>query len=62
MNSENEHNGFDLTLRELALYSLLLNIFLAVTKFVLFIVTGSLAMKADAIHSSVDILSSLALS
>ena len=57
-------NGFretESTILRVALYSLLLNLSLAFAKLVLSIVTGSLALRADAIHSSVDIFGSLAL-
>jgi cation diffusion facilitator family transporter len=49
------------TIRRVALYSLLLNISLVLTKLVLSIITGSLALRADAIHSLVDVFGSLAL-
>jgi cation diffusion facilitator family transporter len=42
-------------------YSLLVNIFLVLVKLIMASVTGSLALRADAIHSSVDIFGSLAL-
>ncbi len=49
------------TICRVALYSLLLNLSLVFTKLVLSIVTGSLALRADAIHSLVDVFGSLAL-
>ncbi|ABK14358.1 MULTISPECIES: cation diffusion facilitator family transporter [Methanothrix] len=44
-----------------AIYSLLLNIFLVGAKLVLSELSGSLSLRADAIHSMVDVLASLAL-
>lgn len=44
-----------------AVYSLLLNTGLVVTKFVLSDLAGSLALRADAVHSLVDVLASIAL-
>jgi divalent metal cation (Fe/Co/Zn/Cd) transporter len=58
---ENRFHETESTIRRVALYSLLLNLSLAVTKLVLSLITGSLALRADAIHSSVDIFGSLAL-
>ncbi len=57
-------NGFhrtEPTICRVALYSLLLNLSLVSTKLVLSIITGSLALRADAIHSLVDVFGSLAL-
>ncbi len=44
-----------------ALYSLLFNLALVVAKLILSALSGSLALRADAIHSTVDVLASLAL-
>lgn len=44
-----------------ALYSLLFNLALVVAKLILSAISGSLALRADAIHSTVDVLASLAL-
>jgi len=44
-----------------ALYSLLFNLVLVVAKLILSALSGSLALRADAIHSTVDVLASLAL-
>jgi len=44
-----------------AVYSLLLNAGLVVFKFVLSDLAGSLALRADAVHSLVDVLASIAL-
>ncbi len=44
-----------------ALYSLLFNLALVVAKLVLSSLSGSLALRADAIHSTMDVLASLAL-
>lgn len=44
-----------------AIYSLILNIFLVGAKLVLSEISGSLSLRADAIHSMVDVLASLAL-
>ena len=43
------------------IYSLLVNLGLAGAKFVLSVVAGSLALRADAIHSLVDVFGSIAL-
>lgn len=43
------------------IYSLLVNITLVAVKLTLSFVTGSLALRADAIHSSVDVFGSIAL-
>jgi cation diffusion facilitator family transporter len=43
------------------IYSLLVNIALVTVKLTLSLVTGSLALRADAIHSSVDVFGSIAL-
>ena len=43
------------------IYSLLVNVLLVVAKLVLSIITGSLALKADSIHSLVDVFGSIAL-
>ncbi|MFC1896992.1 cation diffusion facilitator family transporter [Chloroflexota bacterium] len=43
------------------IYSLLVNVFLVVVKLVLSITSGSLALRADSIHSLVDVFSSIAL-
>ncbi|NYT01751.1 MAG: cation diffusion facilitator family transporter [Methanosarcinales archaeon] len=48
-------------MRRVAIYSLLVNLFLVGTKLYLSIVSGSLALRADAVHSSVDVFVSLAL-
>jgi cation diffusion facilitator family transporter len=44
-----------------AFYSLLFNLSLVVVKLVLSSLSGSLALRADAVHSTVDVLASLAL-
>lgn len=44
-----------------ALYSLLFNLVLVVAKLTLSALSGSLALRADAIHSTVDVMASLAL-
>jgi cation diffusion facilitator family transporter len=44
-----------------AIYSLLFNLGLVVAKFFLFAISGSLALRADAVHTLVDVLASLAL-
>jgi len=46
---------------KVGIYSIAVNITLAAVKLTLSFVTGSLALRADAIHSSVDILGSIAL-
>jgi cation diffusion facilitator family transporter len=43
------------------IYSLLVNLALVTVKLTLSLVTGSLALRADAIHSSVDVFGSIAL-
>ena len=45
----------------MAFYSLLFNLSLVVVKLVLSSLSGSLALRADAVHSTVDVLASLAL-
>lgn len=45
----------------IAVYSLLLNICLVTSKFVLSNLAGSLALRADAVHSLVDVFASMAL-
>jgi len=47
--------------RRVAFYSLSVNLFLVGSKLYLSIITGSLALRADAVHSSVDVFVSLAL-
>jgi cation diffusion facilitator family transporter len=47
--------------RRVAVYSLLLNIGLVGTKLVLSQISGSLSLRADAVHSMVDVFASLAL-
>jgi cation diffusion facilitator family transporter len=57
-------NGFrrkESAIRRVALYSLILNISLVFAKLFLSAATGSLALRADAIHSLVDVFGSLAL-
>ncbi len=49
------------TLLRVGIYSLLVNLFLVVAKLVLSIITGSLALRADSIHSLVDVFGSIAL-
>src|SRR5690606_9227018 len=44
-----------------ALYSLLFNLALVAAKLTLSALSGSLALRADAIHSTVDVMASLAL-
>ena len=44
-----------------ALYSLLFNLALVAAKLILSALSGSLALRADAIHSTVDVMASLAL-
>ncbi len=44
-----------------AFYSLLFNLSLVVAKLILSSLSGSLALRADAVHSTVDVLASLAL-
>ena len=44
-----------------ALYSLLFNLALVGAKLILSALTGSLALRADAVHSLVDVLASVAL-
>ncbi|MBN1273462.1 MAG: cation diffusion facilitator family transporter [Candidatus Aminicenantes bacterium] len=46
---------------KVGIYSLLVNLTLAAVKLILSFVTGSLALRADAIHSSVDVFGSIAL-
>lgn len=46
---------------KVGVYSLLVNLTLVVAKLTLSFVTGSLALRADAIHSSVDVFGSIAL-
>lgn len=46
---------------KVGIYSLLVNMTLVAVKLTLSFVTGSLALRADAIHSSVDVFGSLAL-
>jgi cation diffusion facilitator family transporter len=46
---------------KVGIYSLLVNIALVVVKLTLSSITGSLALRADAIHSSVDVFGSIAL-
>lgn len=43
------------------IYSLAVNLLLVATKLTLAFVTGSLALRADAIHSIVDVFASMAL-
>ncbi len=45
----------------IGIYSLLVNLSLVAVKLTLSFITGSLALRADAIHSSVDVFGSLAL-
>ncbi|WP_305066763.1 cation diffusion facilitator family transporter [Methanoculleus sp.] len=47
--------------RRVAVLSLLINLSLVAVKFVLSVVSGSLALRADAIHSLVDVFASTAL-
>ena len=49
------------TVMRVALYSLIFNLGLVVAKFILFTLSGSLALRADAVHTMVDVLASLAL-
>ena len=42
-------------------YSLVVNVILVITKLVISYLTGSLALRADAVHSSIDMVSSIAL-
>lgn len=56
--SQEEPRAFDPTQR-VGLYSLGVNVALAGTKFVLAALSGSLALRADAIHSLVDVVASL---
>jgi len=44
-----------------AVYSLLLNLSLVAVKFILSDLAGSLALRADAVHSLVDVFASIAL-
>ncbi len=44
-----------------ALYSLIFNLSLVAAKFFLFSLSGSLALRADAVHTLVDVLASIAL-
>ncbi len=46
---------------KVGIYSLLVNIILVAVKLVLSFITGSLALRADAIHSGVDVVGSVAL-
>jgi cation diffusion facilitator family transporter len=46
---------------KVGIYSLLVNVILVAAKLTLSFITGSLALRADAIHSSVDIFGSIAL-
>jgi cation diffusion facilitator family transporter len=46
---------------KVGIYSLVVNVVLAGVKLVVSFLTGSLALRADAIHSSVDIIGSIAL-
>jgi len=45
----------------IGLYSLTINLVLVAVKLILSIITGSLALKADAVHSLVDVFASIAL-
>lgn len=58
--SEDDKSGKSSVLR-IAVYSPLLNKGLVVTKFVISVLAGSLALRADAVHSLVDVLASIAL-
>jgi divalent metal cation (Fe/Co/Zn/Cd) transporter len=51
----------DASIRKVAACSLLLNLVLVGTKLFLSIATGSLALRADAVHSLVDVFGSIAL-
>jgi cation diffusion facilitator family transporter len=46
---------------KVGIYSLLVNVILVAAKLTLSFITGSLALRADAIHSSVDVFGSIAL-
>jgi len=48
-------------LLRVGIYSLLVNLLLVVAKLVLSIIAGSLALRADSIHSLVDVFGSIAL-
>ena len=58
--SENHSTSAPSVLR-VALYSLFFNLALVAAKLVLSAVSGSLALRADAVHSLVDVLASVAL-
>jgi len=45
----------------IGIYSLVVNLILVAAKLTLSFVTGSLALRADAIHSAVDVFASIAL-
>jgi cation diffusion facilitator family transporter len=51
----------DSNIRRVGVYSLAINLFLVTSKIILAQVTGSLALRADALHSVVDVLASLAV-
>ena len=50
-----------MNIRRVAFYSLLVNLSLVGTKLLLSAITGSLALRADAVHSLVDVFASIAL-
>ncbi|MDN7025895.1 cation diffusion facilitator family transporter [Methanoculleus sp. FWC-SCC1] len=57
-----EENGLlSSPVRRVAVYSLALNISLVSIKYLLSVATGSLALRADAVHSLVDVFASIAL-
>ncbi len=58
---ECESRTVERSILRVGVYSLLVNISLVGTKFALSITAGSLALRADAIHSLVDVFGSLAL-
>jgi divalent metal cation (Fe/Co/Zn/Cd) transporter len=48
-------------IQKVAVYSLLVNLGLVGTKLSLSMISGSLALRADAVHSLVDVFASMAL-
>ncbi len=56
-----EDGLFGSPVRRVAVFSLMLNISLVSVKYVLSVITGSLALEADAVHSLVDVFASIAL-
>jgi len=59
--NKNESKTKVASLLRIGIYSLLVNLLLVATKLVFSIVAGSIALRADSIHSLVDVFSSIAL-